>query len=511
MIPRIYKEANVNTNLEQLKERLAQVSDLATAAAVLAWDQQVNMPPGGNEARAHQLATVEALAHNLFVADETGQLLQDIAAEATDLPYESDDASLVRVTRREYEKLRRVPESLVAERARAFALSFEAWVQARAESNFAHFQPHLERVVDLSVQYAEALGYEDCLYDALLDRYEPEMTTAQVAQIFEEMKTGLIPLVQAISERGKMVDDAVFNQEYPEKAQWDFGMLVLRDIGFDFTYGRQDRSAHPFTTGFSPHDVRITTRILPDRFQSALFGTVHEGGHALYEQGMRIEIGRTPLFDGASFGIHESQSRLWENIVARSREFWVHYFPRLREFFPQQLSWVDLDTFHRAINKVEPSLIRVEADEATYNLHIFLRFELEQELLEGRLTVADLPQAWNAKMQDCLGVIPANDAQGVLQDVHWADGYLGYFPTYALGNLLSVQFYNQALEEMPDLPEQIARGQFSALLTWLRDNIHTHGKKFTPAELVQRVTGGEMSAAPFLAYLREKYSEIYGL
>jgi carboxypeptidase Taq len=511
MIPRIYKEANVNTNLEQLKERLAQVSDLATAAAVLAWDQQVNMPPGGNEARAHQLATVEALAHNLFVADETGQLLQDIAAEATDLPYESDDASLVRVTRREYEKLRRVPESLVAERARAFALSFEAWVQARAESNFAHFQPHLERVVDLSVQYAEALGYEDCLYDALLDRYEPEMTTAQVAQIFEEMKTGLIPLVQAISERGKMVDDAVFNQEYPEKAQWDFGMLVLRDMGFDFTYGRQDRSAHPFTTGFSPHDVRITTRILPDRFQSALFGTVHEGGHALYEQGMRIEIGRTPLFDGASFGIHESQSRLWENIVARSREFWVHYFPRLREFFPQQLSWVDLDTFHRAINKVEPSLIRVEADEATYNLHIFLRFELEQELLEGRLTVADLPQAWNAKMQDCLGVTPANDAQGVLQDVHWADGYLGYFPTYALGNLLSVQFYNQALEEMPDLPEQIARGQFSALLTWLRDNIHTHGKKFTPAELVQRVTGGEMSAAPFLAYLREKYSEIYGL
>ena len=501
----------MSTSLEQLKERLAQVSDLGAAAAVLGWDQQVNMPPGGSDARAHHLATVTALAHSLFVADETGQLLEEAAAETAGLPDDSDDASLVRVARREYEKLRRVPESLVAERARAFALAFEAWVQARAESDFAHFRPHLERVVDLSIQYAQALGYEDCLYDALLDRYEPEMKTAQVAQVFEELKTSLIPLVQAITERGKPVDDTIFGQEYPEQAQWDFGLLVLRDMGFDFEHGRQDRSPHPFTTGFSPHDVRITTRILPDHFQSALFGTIHEGGHALYDQGMRIEIGRTPLFDGVSFGVHESQSRLWENIVARSRDFWTHYLPRLREFFPQQLAGVDLDTFYRAINKVEPSLIRVEADEVTYNLHIFLRFELEQELLEGRLAVADLPQAWNAKMKEYLGIRPPNDAQGVLQDVHWSGGSMGYFPTYALGNLLSVQFYNQALEEMPDLPEQIARGQFGALLTWLRDNIHTHGKKFTPTELVKRVTGGEMSAAPFLAYLQEKYTGIYGL
>jgi len=501
----------VSTSLERLKERLAQVCDLAAAAAVLGWDQQVNMPAGGNDARAYHLATVKALAHSLLVADETGQLLEEAAAETADQPYESDDASLVRVTRREYDKLRRVPESLIAKRARAFALAFEAWQQARAASDFAHFRPHLERVVDLSVQYAEALGYEDCLYDALLDRYEPEMKTAQVAEVFEEMKAGLIPLVQAIAERGKSVDDGVFDQEYPEQAQWDFGMLVLRDMGFDFEHGRQDRSAHPFTTGFSPHDVRITTRILPGRFQSALFGTIHEGGHALYNQGIRIEIGRTPLFDGASYGVHESQSRLWENIVARSRDFWVHYLPRLRGFFPQQLAGVDLDTFYRAINKVKPSLIRVEADEVTYNLHIFLRFELEQELLEGRLAVADLPPAWNAKMEQYLGVAPPDDAQGVLQDIHWADGYMGYFPTYALGNLLAVQFYSQALEEMPGLPEQVARGQFGALRAWLRDNVHTHGKKFTPAELVHRVTGGEMSAAPFLAYLREKYSGIYGV
>jgi len=501
----------MSTSLERLRERLAQVSDLSAAAAVLEWDQEVNMPPGGGNARAHHLATVTALAHSLFIAGETGQLLEEAAAETAGLPYDSDEASLVRATRREYEKLRHVPESLVAERTHVCARAFEAWEQARAESNFARFQPHLERVVDLTIQYAQALGYEDCLYDALLDRYEPEMKTAQVAEVFEEMKAGLVPLVQAITERGKEVDDAVFHQEYPEQAQWDFGTLVLRDMGFDFKHGRQDRSAHPFTTGFSPHDVRITTRILPDHFQSALFGTIHEGGHALYDQGMRVELDRTPLFDGASHGVHESQSRLWENIVARSRDFWTHYLPRLREFFPRQLAGVDLDTFYRAINKVEPSLIRTEADEVTYNLHIFLRFELEQELLERRLAVADLPQAWNAKMEQYLGVTPPDDAQGVLQDVHWAHGGLGYFPSYALGNLLSAQFYNQALEEMHDLPEQIAQGQFGALRTWLRNNIYTHGKKLTPAELVQRVTGGEVSAAPFLAYLREKYSEIYGL
>jgi carboxypeptidase Taq len=501
----------MSTSLEQLKERLAQVTDLEATADLLEWDQQVNMPPGGSEARAHHLATVKTLKHKLLVADETGQLLEETATEVADLPYDSDDASLVRVTRREYDRLRRVPESLVAERARAFSRAYDAWVQARAESNFARFQPHLERVVDLTIQYAEALGYEDCLYDALLYKYEPEMKTAQVAAIFEEMKPGLIPLVRAIAERGKPVDDAVFNQEYRDHDQWDFGTLVLRDMGFDFTHGRQDRSPHPFTTAFSPYDVRLTTRILPDRFQSGLFGTIHEGGHALYDQGIRIEIGRTPLFDGASYGIHESQSRLWENVVARSRSFWTHYLPRLREFFSRQLAGTDLDAFCRAINKVEPSLIRVEADEVTYNLHIFLRFELEQALVERNLAVADLPQAWNAKMEKYLGIVPPDDARGVLQDVHWADGYIGYFPSYALGNLLAVQFYNQALAEIPDLPEQIARGQFGALRGWLRDNIHVHGKKFTPTELVRRVTGKDMNAAPFLAYLQAKYTEIYGL
>ncbi len=501
----------MSTNLEQLKERLAQVSDINVSVAVLAWDQQVNMPPGGSDARAHQLATLETLGHTIFVADETGQLLQDAAAETADLPYDSDDASLVRVTRREYDKQRRVPESLVAERARVTALAFDAWGQARAESNFGHFQPHLEHVVDLTIQYAEALGYEDCIYDALLDEYEPEMKTVQVAAIFDEIKAGLVPLVQAIAERGKPVDDSIFEQEYADQAQWDFGVQVLEDMGFDFAHGRQDRSAHPFTTSFSPHDVRTTTRILPKHFQSGLFGTIHEGGHALYEQGMRPETGRSPLSDGASFGIHESQSRLWENVIARSRDFWLYYLPKLREFFPRQLDGVNLDTFYRAINKVEPSLIRVEADEVTYNLHVFLRFELEQDLLEGRLAVRDLPQVWNAKMEEYLGITPPDDAQGVLQDVHWSDGYFGYFPTYSLGNLFSVQFYNQTLVDIPDLPDQPINEQLSILREWMGDHIHTHGKKFTPTELVQRITGGTLSAAPYLNYLEEKYTAIYEL
>jgi carboxypeptidase Taq len=363
----------------------------------------------------------------------------------------------------------------------------------------------------LTIEYAEAVGYEDSIYDALLDDYEPNMRTAQVVETFEVLKKGLLPLVRAISEQGQPVDDALFDGVYPDGAQWDFGKLVLEDMGFDFARGRQDRSAHPFTTAFSPDDVRLTTRIRTKRFQSALFGTIHEGGHALYDQGICSDLDRTPLFDGASYAVHESQSRLWENVVARGRAFWSHYLSLLRDFFPRRLASVDLEVFYRAINRVEPSPIRVEADEVTYNLHIFLRFELEQDLLKGQLAVADLPEAWNAKAIAYLGITPPNDALGVLQDVHWSEGLFGYFPSYALGNLLAVQFYRRALEDIPDMPVRFARGKFQPLLSWLRENIHQHGKKFTPEELVKRVTGEEMQAEPFLAYLRGKYGEIYGL
>ena len=497
--------------LRELKARLGEIKDLQAAASVLEWDQMTYMPPGGTAARAEQLATLRKMAHALFVSDEIGHLLEELEAEVADLDYDSDEASLVRVTARDYEQERKIPDWLVAEIAKAAALAHEAWTQARAESNYPHFQPHLQKIVDLNIQMAEALGYQDRIYDALLDLFEPEMKTAQVAQVFDELKTELLPLVRAITEEKDPVDDDILFRDYDEEKQWAFGLEVLRQMGFDFERGRQDKSAHPFTTSFSINDVRVTTRVYRNQFKSALFGSIHEGGHALYEQGLRRVLERTPLCEGAPLGIHESQSRLWENLVGRSRGFWTFYFPRLKGVFPEQLDGVDLETFYKAANKVEPSMIRVEADEVTYNLHIFLRFELENDMLEEKAKLSDLPEAWNAKMKDYLGIVPANDAEGVLQDIHWSSGTIGYFPTYALGTLLSVQFYNQALAEIPEIPAQIERGEFAPLRTWLQEHIYVHGKKFTPAELVKRVTGSELSARPFVEYIRAKYGDIYGL
>jgi carboxypeptidase Taq len=321
----------------------------------------------------------------------------------------------------------------------------------------------------------------------------------------------LLPFVKAISERTDAVDDSVLHRTFEEQKQWDFGVQVIKDFGFDFTRGRQDKSVHPFTTSFSIGDVRLTTRVDPTYLPSALFGTLHECGHGLYEQGISSDLERTGLDDGASLGVHESQSRLWENLVGRSREFWSHYFPRLRQVFPDQLNSVDMEAFYRAVNRVEPSLIRVEADEVTYNLHILLRFELENEMLEGKVKIADMPEAWNAKMETYLGVVPPDDARGVLQDIHWSGGTLGYFPTYSLGNLMSVQFFDRAKVDIPSLPDQIAAGKFDELLGWLRENIHRHGRKYTPVELVRRVTGNDLTASNYIAYIKAKFSDIYGL
>jgi carboxypeptidase Taq len=497
--------------LQELKTRLGEISDLRKASAVLGWDQQTYMPPGGAAARAEQLATLQKTSHNWFISDEIGGLLETLSGDGAGWDYDSDEASLVRVVARDYEKARKVPSELVAEFARVTALAYEAWHKARAESNFSLFQPHLDKVVDLNVRLAEALGYQDRIYDPLLDQFEPEMKTARVAAIFEDLKAELIPLVQAISERAGAVDASVVHQTYEEQKQWDFGVQVIKDFGFDFSRGRQDKSIHPFTTSFSIGDVRLTTRFDPSYLPTALFGTLHECGHGLYEQGVSPSLERSSLDDGASLGIHESQSRLWENLVGRSREFWSHYFPRLRSVFPEQLANVDMETFYRAVNRVEPSLIRVEADEVTYNLHILLRFEMENEMLEGKLKVADTPEAWNAKMQTYLGVLPPDDARGVLQDIHWSGGAMGYFPTYSLGNLISVQFFDKARVDIPSLPDQIAAGKFDELLNWLRENIHRYGRKYTPAELVRRVTGDDLTAANYVAYIKAKFSDIYGL
>ena len=338
-----------------------------------------------------------------------------------------------------------------------------------------------------------------------------ETKTAQVTAIFDDLKRALLPLVKAISERADRVDASVLYRPADVDRQWAFGVEVIKQIGFDFNRGRQDKSLHPFTTSFSIGDVRLTTRLDANYLPGALYSSLHECGHGLYEQGIDPRLERTALDDGASLGIHESQSRLWENLVGRGRPFLKYTFPRLRAAFPGQLDGVDEETFYRAINRVEPSLIRVEADEVTYNLHIMLRFELENEMLEGKLKPADLPEAWNARMRSYLGIAPPNDAAGVLQDVHWSNGMFGYFPTYSLGNLLSVQFFDKARQDIPDLLDQIAAGRFEDLLGWLRQNIHRHGRKYTPAELVRRVTGQGLTAANYVAYIQAKFSEIYGI
>ncbi len=497
--------------LDELKKRFALVDDLGRAAAVLSWDQQTYMPPRGASARAEQLATLEKLAHEHFIADENGALLNDLAEYAAQLPYDSDDAGMIRVTKREYAKAKRVPPALVEEMARAAALAFEAWHNARAESNFKLFQPYLAKNVELRIQLADHLGYSDRIYDALLDQYEPEMTTAQVEAIFTPLRKEIVALVQQIARKADAVDAAVLHREYDEQKQWDFGVEVIKRIGFDFARGRQDKAPHPFTTGFGLDDVRITTRVAKNFLPTMLFGTIHETGHALYDMGYRAELERTPLGGAASLGVHESQSRMWENVVGRSRGFWQFWFPRLREIFPAQLADQNVESFYRAINKVAPSLIRVEADEVTYGLHIMLRFEIENALVERKLRAADVPDAWNAKIKEYLGVVPPNDAQGCLQDVHWSYGDLGYFATYLLGSMFAAQLYDKVVRDLPALPEQIARGEYGELLNWLRANIHTHGRKFTLDELARRVTGEPLHARSYVAYLKKKFGEIYGV
>jgi carboxypeptidase Taq len=496
--------------LDQLKTHLAEAADLQSAAAVLSWDQETFMPEGGAAARSRQLSTLQRLAHEAFTRDAVGALLDDLAPSAEDGAPTDDTAALVRVTRRDYERARKVPSALVARLAQASSEAKQAWKAARADDDFDAFAPHLERLVTLSREKAEALGYEDTPYDALLEEYEPGTRTADVAPLFETLREELVPLVEAIAE-AEQVDDACLHGDFAPDAQQQAGEEVIRAFGYDFQRGRQDRSAHPFTTAFSTGDVRLTTRFDPQFFGTGFFATLHEAGHGLYEQGVADDLERTPLAEGASLGLHESQSRLWENLVGRSRAFWRWYLPRLRERFPQQLGSVTEDAFYRAANKVEPSLIRVEADEVTYNLHVMLRFEIERALIEGRLAVEDLPRRWNAAMDDALDVVPESDANGVLQDVHWAMGAFGYFPTYTLGTLMSVPLFRQADADLGGLDEQIAQGEFGPLLSWLRMHIHRHGRKLQAADLLARVTGEPLSAQPWVDYVRKKFGAIYGL
>jgi carboxypeptidase Taq len=497
--------------LNALKARLAEVHHLGMAGAVLDWDQQTYMPPGGIGARAEQKAVISKLHHNLFVDPEVGRLLEQAEAQGSDLDPESDDAALLRVTRRDYDKSTRIPAELVEEGARLTAHAQEEWAKARAENDYDHFAPWLQRVIEHTRKVAECLGYENRLYDALIDLYEPGTTTEDLDRVFAELKRDTVPLAKAIFENVDAVDASVLHRTYDEDLQKRFAEAVLADCGFDFQRGRQDRSVHPFCTHFSRGDVRITTRYDRNFLSMALFGSLHEMGHGLYEQGIGEALDGSPLGGGASLGVHESQSRLWENLVGRSRGFWRHYFPRLRDTFPSQLADVNEEGFYRAMNRVAPSLIRVEADEVTYNLHIMLRYELENALLEDRLSVKDAPEAWHAKMDELLGVRSPTDAEGILQDVHWSIGIMGYFPTYTLGNVLSAQLYEKILDDIPSIPGDISGGRFDTLLGWLRENVHEHGRKYLPQDLIKRATGAPLQTAPYVRYLKAKFGEIYGI
>jgi carboxypeptidase Taq len=497
--------------LQELKKRLLEIDDLEKAAAVLSWDQSTYMPPGGAEARGRHIATLTRLAHEKFTDPAIGRLLDDLQPYAESLPYDSDDASLIRVTRRKYEREIRVPPDFVGELSNHMAQSYQVWTEARPADDFARMQPWLEKTLDYSRKLAQFFpGYEHII-DPLVDYADYGMKASTLKVLFADLRRELVPIVQAITSQPP-ADDACLRQYYPQEAQLAISKELVARMGYDFQRGRLDLTHHPFETNFAVGDVRITTRVKEYDLRECLYGVLHEGGHGMYEQGVRPALDGTPIGGGASAGLHESQSRLWENVVGRSRDFCAYAYPRLQAAFPEQLGDVPMETFYRAINRVERSLIRVDADEVTYNLHVMLRFDFEMALLEGTLAVRDLPEAWRERFQADFGIAPTDDRDGVLQDVHWYGGIVGgAFQGYTLGNILSALFYAQALQAHPEIPAEMRQGKFDTLHGWLVENIYQHGSKFTPSELVERVTGGPIRIEPYIAYLRTKYGELYAL
>lgn len=499
------------SKLAELKKRLSTVWDLRSTSSLLNWDQQTYMPPQGSGPRAQQLATIDRLAHEILTADETARLLDEASLELNGASEDSDDACLIKVARRHYNRGAKVPASLVEEFSRTCSLAHETWVEAKQSSDFPLFAPHLEKIWGLARQIADARGFKEHPYDALLDEWEPGATAAEVRAMFDEMRPRLVALVKKIRESGDNLDASALHQKFDVERQIAFAKYMAEEIGYDFKRGRQDISAHPFCTSFSAHDVRITVRYFERFLAPSLFGTLHEAGHALYEQGSPPQFNHTPLRGGASLGIHESQSRWFENLVGRSRPFWRRYFGKLAGFFPEQLHGYTSEQFYKAINRVEPSLIRVEADEVTYNLHIMIRFELELSIMEGKLAIKDVPEAWNDRYSEYLGVSVPNDGAGCLQDIHWAHGILGYFPTYSIGNVVASQLWEAMLEKLPNADELIETGQFQPMLDWLIENVHSRAKKYLPQDLVQKVTGEPINCRAFLTYLETKFGDLYKL
>lgn len=496
--------------LNQLKELIYEINDINMAAALLRWDQETYMPKGGIQDRAEQLSTLSKISHEKFISPQIGELIKELKSEIKNLDDESDDVRLIKVLNRAYNKAVKVPSSLVAEISKACSIGQQTWAEAKKKSDFNLFKPCLGKIIKLKKEYAKLFSPYDSIYDPLLDDFEPGLKTADVKEVFNELRPQQIKFIQQIREK-KEIDNSFLFREYDIEKQWALGEKVITSFGYNWNNGRQDKTAHPFTTNFGINDVRITTRLDKNYLPMALFGTIHEAGHAMYEQGISPLLRRTPLARGASMAIHESQSRLWENIVGHSKAFWTYFYPELQKTFSKNLSKITLNDFYKGINKVKPSLIRVEADEATYNLHIMLRLEIEIGLMEETINLADLPDIWNSKIKEYLGIVAENNANGVLQDIHWSMGAIGYFSTYALGNLISAQIWQKINQDIPDISSQIEKGEFPALLGWLKKNIYIHGAKFEPQELVQRVTGSKISPAPYIKYLTEKYGEIYSL
>lgn len=497
--------------LLELKTLLSEINDIEAAASLLYWDQATYMPPGGAAARGRQLATLQQISHSKFTDPVVGQLLEDLRPLEESLPYDSDEASLVRVTRRKYETAVRVPAEFMANFSMHRTESYEAWAVARPANNFAAVQPYLEKTLELSRELANFFpGYEH-VADPLIDFADYGMKASFLRSLFADLRQQLVPIVEAITTQ-PTTDDSCLYQLYPEAPQLEFTLRVLEKLGYDFQRGRQDKTHHPFTTNFSIGDVRITTRVYENDLGQALFSTIHEMGHALYEQGIHRDFEGTPLAGGTSSGVHESQSRLWENMVGRSLDFWKFFYPQLQATFPTQLNDISLDTFYRAINKVGRSLIRTDADEVTYNLHVMIRFDLELQMLEGSLEVRDLPEAWNERYRSDLGIVPETDTDGVLQDVHWYTGQIGgMFQGYTLGNLMSAQFFEAALVARPEISTEIEHGHCITLHNWLKDKIYQHGCKYTAAELIRGVTGATLRIDPFIRYIQRKYGQLYTL
>lgn len=502
------------------KQPIDIVSDIAKDIALVSqinstlnWDQETYMPENAIEGKAEQIAFMSALGHKKMTSDELGSALSDLGV-SEDKPFGTKQLDwsqqrLVRAVYRAWTRATKLPERFVREMAMATSTGQSTWVKARQAGDFKMFSPKLEQILDLKREEASLVGYKTEAYDALLDEYEPSMSAADIDTVFTALRADLVPLVKAIAQ-AKQPDISIIDQDFDLKDQEDFSRFVVERLGYDWKRGRLDHSAHPFSITLGRDDARITTRFDLRGFANGLFSSIHETGHALYELGFDADL-HPFLASGTSLGIHESQSRTWENMVGRSLEFWGHFFPELQKRFPKQLAGRTAEQFYRAINKVEPSFIRVDADEVTYGLHIMLRFNLELGILRGKLKVNDLPEAWKAESQALLGITPADDKLGVLQDIHWSIGAIGYFPTYALGNLYGAMFFNKAKQDMPALFGDIAKGQFSGLRNWLKDNIHKHGSAKTPKELLHDVTGESLDHKPYIAYLTRKYKDLYAL